>query len=64
MIPNFLNKPVPTHLVDAKVQVNGVCATIFNQKRQLVGVRLFVPSLGFITSERSAPGDPFGLPIR
>jgi PAS domain S-box-containing protein len=64
MIPNFLNKPVPTHLVDAKVHVNGVCATIFNQKRQLVSVRLFVPSLEFVTSERTAPGDPFGLPIR
>ena len=64
VIPDFLNKPVPTHLVDAKVHINGVCATIFNQKRQLVGVRLFVPSLEFITSERTAPDDPFALPIR
>lgn len=64
VIPGFLNKPIPTHLVDAKVQINGVCATIFNQKRQLVGVRLLVPGLEFVTSERTAPGDSFGLPIR
>jgi signal transduction histidine kinase len=57
------SQPVPDFLVDAKVRLNGVCATIFNQKRQLVGVRLFVPNLDFVTPEQSPPMDPFSRPV-
>ena len=33
------------NLPDAVVRVRGVCATIFNDRRQFVGIRMFVPSL-------------------
>jgi hypothetical protein len=42
--------------VDARVRIEGVCATIFNQKRQLVGIKLFVPDLDYITV--LSPGHP------
>jgi PAS domain S-box-containing protein len=64
VIPRFLNQPAPTHLVDSEVRLDGVCGTIFNQKRQLVGLRLFVPGLEFVEPERTAPNDPYSLPIR
>ena len=52
--PTFVAPPV--HLVDARVRIEGVCATIFNQKRQLVGIKLFVPDLDYITV--LSPGHP------
>ena len=64
IIPSWGNQPAPPHLVDATVRLEGACGTTFNQKRQLMGVRLFVPSLDFVKTERSAPADPFALPLR
>ncbi|HKS36746.1 MAG TPA: PAS domain-containing protein [Verrucomicrobiae bacterium] len=64
LIPNSWDPSALDHLVDAKVRLEGVCGTIFNQKRQLIGVRLFVPGLDFVKTERGAPEDPFSLPLR
>ena len=35
-------------LLDAQVRVNAVCGTIFNEKRQLVGIRFFVPDVASV----------------
>lgn len=48
-------------LVDARVRVQGVCGAVFNEKRQLIGLRLYVSDSGFLKVERPA-GDPFRLP--
>jgi PAS domain S-box-containing protein len=48
-------------LVDATVTVRGVCGTIFNDKRQLMGVRIFVPRLDDIQVESKPIADPFGV---
>jgi hypothetical protein len=32
-------------LIDAQVTVRGACGALFNEKRQLVGIQLFVPRL-------------------
>ncbi len=50
-----------SNLIDATVQVRGVCGTNFNQKRQFVGLRLFVPGLAEIKVEEPAPADPFAV---
>ena len=52
------------HLIDAKVRVEGVCQTIFNQKHQFVGVFLSVPGLSHIRVLEPAAPDPFALPVR
>ena len=51
------------HLLAATVSVKGVCGTVFNDKRQFVGLRLFVADLNSITIEKPAPAEPFDLPI-
>jgi PAS domain S-box-containing protein len=64
VLPGFWDEPFPGELIDAYVRLRGACGTIFNQQRQLVGVRLFVPDLDHIIIEKRAPSDPFALPIQ
>ena len=57
-----LEGPAPVHLLDSLVRVSGVAGTLFNQKRQLIGVQLYVPSLDHVAVERDEVGDPFAAP--
>ena len=45
----------PEGLVDAKVQVRAVCSTLFNARRQHVGLQLLVPSAGEVLVLEQAP---------
>jgi PAS domain S-box-containing protein len=49
-------------LVASEVTVRGVCGTVFNDKRQLVGLRLFVQNLDDMQIEQAAPENPFDGP--
>jgi diguanylate cyclase (GGDEF)-like protein len=51
-----------TSLIDAKVTLAGVLAAAFNEHRQVVGVRMFVPAPHFIHIDDPAPPSPFDLP--
>ncbi len=51
-----------SHLIDARVQVRGVCGTNFNERRQFVGLRLFVPDLRDVVVKEASPVDPFSIP--
>jgi len=51
-------------LVDARVQLRGACGALFNEKRQLTGVLLYVPSLAEVRVEEPPPTDPFAAPLR
>jgi signal transduction histidine kinase/DNA-binding response OmpR family regulator len=62
LIPKF-EGPAPTHLVDSLVRVSGVSGTLFNQKRQLIGVQHYVPSFEHVTVERAELADPFAGPL-
>jgi len=64
LVPNVSRQAAPTNLVDARVRLEGVCGTVFNQKRQLMGVRLFVPNLSFVSVEQTAAPDPAAAPVR
>jgi len=50
------------HLIDARVRLRGVCATDFNQKKQFVGLDLYVPSPKFMKVLEAARTDPFAGP--
>jgi diguanylate cyclase (GGDEF)-like protein len=50
-------------LAGSIVQIHGVCGTIFNDRRQFVGLRLFVSSLDRVEVEKAAPADPFDTPL-
>jgi diguanylate cyclase (GGDEF)-like protein len=49
-------------LVDSLVRMDGNAAPLFNQRRQMVGVHLFFPTLGQVTVIQPAPRDPFAVP--
>lgn len=50
-------------LIDAEVTVRGACGALFNDKRQLVGIQLWVPSVDEMHIEEAARSHPFTLPI-
>ncbi len=49
-------------LIDSLVRIDGNAAPLFNQRRQMVGVHLFFPTLGQVTVIQPAPRDPFAVP--
>ena len=51
-------------LVDSKVRLAGVCATVFNQNYQLTGVWLAVPTARQVTIVEPPPADAFSVPVR
>ena len=55
---------VPTHLLDARVRLRGVCGTEFNPRRQLIGLQLFLSSFDDVTVVDPSPADPFAAPVR
>ena len=58
------NLPTAHRLIDSEVRVTAVCASRFNNRRQLLGVILLVPGLSQIEQVAAAPGEPFALPVR
>jgi PAS domain S-box-containing protein len=57
-----VNHPGSAQLVDAKVRIRGACGALFNDKRQMLGVLVYVPSMDEIRVEVPAPADPFAIP--
>lgn len=50
-------------LVDAKVRLRAACGTRFNQRKQFIGVHVYMPDLSYVQIEESPPPDPFSLPV-
>jgi len=63
LVSEFNRAETYSPLVDAAVTIDGACGTVFNDKRQLVGIQLFVPSVDQVHIIQAAPPDPFTLPI-
>jgi signal transduction histidine kinase/CheY-like chemotaxis protein len=63
-IPGFADQPLPTHLVDSNLLVRGVCATLVNGKMQFTGIKIFVPSLEYLTILEAGPVDPFSIDVK
>ena len=50
-------------LIDAAVAIRGACGTLFNNRRQLTGVQLFVPSMEQVRVVERAAEDPWAIPV-
>jgi len=50
--------------VDSEVSIEGVCGSLFNGERQLVGLLFYVPRLNFIQVENAASEVPFSALLR
>jgi hypothetical protein len=59
------SKELPTgdaqDLVDSVVKVRGVCSTMFNHQRQILGIRVLVPKAAGLTIEKPARPNPFAM---
>lgn len=51
-------------LVGSVVTLSGVCDAVANERRQLTGVQLWVPSQQYLQVDEPLPADPFHLPSR
>ncbi len=62
VVPNgeFSRLPVP----DSKVSLRGVCGALFNRRRQLTGMKMWVPGPEFMTVIQEGARDPFLAPVR
>jgi signal transduction histidine kinase/DNA-binding response OmpR family regulator len=64
-LPNPAKLPLPVNLIDTRARIRGVCGTLFNQRRQMMGIQLFVPNLEAITVVNQAQRqEPFSLPVQ
>jgi signal transduction histidine kinase/CheY-like chemotaxis protein/HPt (histidine-containing phosphotransfer) domain-containing protein len=54
----------PDELIDADVTLRGACGAVFNEKRQMAGVVIYVPNPAEVHLRDGPPGDPFALPAR
>jgi len=61
LIANPLHEPLPPP--DTRVEVRGVCGTLFNSKRQILGIQLYVPSPRFLRTLAPAQ-NAAQLPLR
>lgn len=64
LLPWQKDRPLPTHLLHAKVRCKGVCEGIFNNRGQRIGELLFVGDLDDLAVVRPPLADPFSRPTR
>jgi signal transduction histidine kinase/CheY-like chemotaxis protein len=50
-------------LIDARVQLRAACGTRFNQRKQIIGVHLYMPDISYIQVLEPGIADPFSLPV-
>ncbi len=62
MIPGVAGRETPKQLVDATIRVQGACGSIFNQRRQLLGILVYAPDPSFVDVEVKAPAEPWLIP--
>jgi len=62
-IANFDRTAAYASLIDERVAVRGACGSLFNEKRQLMGIQLFVPSLDQVQVIEAEQGDGYARPI-
>jgi len=48
--------------VDASVRARGVVGGVFNERRQMIGIKLYVGRPEDLTIEETAPGEPYSVP--
>jgi PAS domain S-box-containing protein len=63
LIPGGAEEKKLAELIDARVRLRGICATVFNQRRQIVGVKLFTQSLRDVEIVEAPQSDPFAAAV-
>ncbi len=55
---------IPAELVEARVRIHGVAASVFNRKNQILSPLLHIATLDDVTVLEPAPSEPFEAPIQ
>lgn len=63
LIPSSESADRLTNSIGAELRAAGVCASSFNEHGQFITPRLLIPRPGDIEIQRTAPGEPFDLPL-
>jgi signal transduction histidine kinase len=63
-VPDAINHPAPANYEDALVEIQGVCATSFDDQRRLKGIMFYVPGWEQVQVLDAAPRDAFALHLR
>jgi signal transduction histidine kinase/ActR/RegA family two-component response regulator len=63
LVAHFGDGPLPVQFVDTKVRIRGACGAVFNERRQLLGIRMYVPGLDQITVLEPGSADLAALPV-
>jgi signal transduction histidine kinase/DNA-binding response OmpR family regulator len=60
----YLSHPgnLANHLLDARVRLEGACGTRFNERHQLIGIQLLVPSAKYVAILRPGVTDTADIP--
>jgi signal transduction histidine kinase/DNA-binding response OmpR family regulator len=53
---------VKDRLLDARIRVQGVCGTLFNERRQMIGLKMFVPDWKYVEVLRPGIARPSDVP--
>jgi len=61
-VPEFRATNLPLHLIDARVEMTGVVGANLSPQEQLLGIRLYLPSLEDIHVLDAAPTNSFDRP--
>lgn len=57
-LPHLANiSAIQDDLLDAQVRIDGVCGAVFNEKRQLVGLKFFVPDASYVKIMEAPPAE-------
>lgn len=59
--PHLAQSEAPNQLLGAQVDLRGVWSTLFNDRGQFVGTKVFVPGWSFIDVRTPGPADPFSI---
>jgi diguanylate cyclase (GGDEF)-like protein len=51
------------HLAGARIRLRGLACSLFNKRRQIVGVQMRFAGLDMVQVEDAAPKDPYALPV-
>ncbi|WP_263784781.1 response regulator [Salinibacter grassmerensis] len=59
--PHLAQDSLPDQIVGARVELQGVWSTVFNDRGQFAGTKMFVPGWSFIDVRTPGPPDPFSI---
>jgi len=59
--PHLAGDSSPDRLIGARVDIHGVFSTLFNDRNQFAGIKMYVPGWAYVKIQEPGPFDPFAV---